>query len=929
MNTTTSSTSSNATFSVNEIYSQWMLQSALSPAEQKKIQTIQSEIAATTNFYSLFSTFSGPSLDDDELNYGNNINTTTTNNESSSSQKQDNNPESSSITSSSSKDDEIQEDKKIETLVEFYTWFEDIENIQQVSQLNKYKSYQTQLETMKQVCEQVWAELGYGIQYLNNLEKEYIVVSTKTGELHKSCQELGNEQVQLEVLLTTLNHKLDYFNQYHQLLSNLHTLKSTLPIPSPSTLLTPSFSLTPWFPLLSSSFTILSSLLQFLTTHPSLLSLSQWKLQFTFLHTQYLNLLTSMLTGIFTSLPTPPQSPLKDNNSLTHHLQGLSLCKKLSGILKLYVNNAHTPPPLLGLWRGIRSKKHLNYNWREIVQELHIHSSELWRIMRGIGEGLLRTLLIYEYEIWEGWWGGGQGGQWGGEYVEGVREGMGRGLWEYVRPLIIAERKMEGLAMVIGVVKEIGGLDSTTSSSLSSIRSISTNSSTGSSGGGNKAGMIVKYAMTSLMIPILCDCQERLIYLAQRFIKEEIESFSPSNTSNTNKEEKKEWWGSVEKGLECVRNLYMSVDVKIFESLAYEVVEGCIHNLTKWKHSSYRKRLPIPPLTPPSSSTPSSTPAVALDKKEEKLRIEIEDELWMIHNLGVLKEQLAPLKLNFVQFEVVLDFSNLKDYLHRYWEKEQNQIRHEVIITTSTSSSSSPSSSPSPIIASSPSSSPSSSSMVASHHDDHFRKGFIEAATPHLKENRNDSRKDLDNELIKSQKQLILILMKDQTELLASWITRANAFLNSNKPPPPSSPSSPSSSPTNNNNTTTTSTTPTPTTTAVIVKELKEQGFGKVENVIQQVIEPSWGSSGHKLKVRIEPIEVYLNNVYTRVYYVYIMTMLRDNLMQCWTELLKIVEENYNLEQFEQLKVVDPRSQILELFNSYLTKTNNNNNAKK
>lgn len=69
---------------------------------------------------------------------------------------------------------------------------------------NNNTSLQVARVTNYQICTQeLLSEIKATLRFLDALESEYKVVSTKTGELHRACEALVQEKVRLELLSLT------------------------------------------------------------------------------------------------------------------------------------------------------------------------------------------------------------------------------------------------------------------------------------------------------------------------------------------------------------------------------------------------------------------------------------------------------------------------------------------------------------------------------------------------------------------------------------------------------------------------------------------------------------------------------------------------------------------------------------------------------
>ena len=58
-----------------------------------------------------------------------------------------------------------------------------------------YRSYAEQLRSYRDHCDSILKEVEKALDYLKELEKQHIFVSTKTGALHEACEQLLEDQV--------------------------------------------------------------------------------------------------------------------------------------------------------------------------------------------------------------------------------------------------------------------------------------------------------------------------------------------------------------------------------------------------------------------------------------------------------------------------------------------------------------------------------------------------------------------------------------------------------------------------------------------------------------------------------------------------------------------------------------------------------------
>ncbi|KAL4220407.1 Golgi transport complex subunit 3 [Mactra antiquata] len=115
----------------------------------------------------------------------------------------------------------ITNEGKIENAQQFFSWFADVESeIEKESDL-PYRSHISELEAHRGQCDQVLEEVSAGLEYLMDLQQQYINVSTKTNALHEACEHLLAEQTRLINTAESISNKLSYFNELDSISSKL------------------------------------------------------------------------------------------------------------------------------------------------------------------------------------------------------------------------------------------------------------------------------------------------------------------------------------------------------------------------------------------------------------------------------------------------------------------------------------------------------------------------------------------------------------------------------------------------------------------------------------------------------------------------------------------------------------------------------------
>ncbi|BBH08158.1 sec34-like family protein [Prunus dulcis] len=153
---------------------------------------------------------------------------------------------------------------------------------------------------------------------------------------------------------------------------------------------------------------------------------------------------------------------------------------------------------------------------------------------------------------------------------------------------------------------------------------------------------------------ILADVHERLTFRARTHIRDEIANYFPldedldypaklersvaDNLETTTADENlvfKTWYPPLEKTISCLSKLYRCLEPGVFTGLAQEVVEVCSTSIQKASKLIARRSSPM------------------------------DGQLFLIKNLLILREQIAPFDIEFSVTHKELDFSHLLEHLRR------------------------------------------------------------------------------------------------------------------------------------------------------------------------------------------------------------------------------------------------------------------------
>lgn len=160
-------------------------------------------------------------------------------------------------------------------------------------------------------------------------------------------------------------------------------------------------------------------------------------------------------------------------------------------------------------------------------------------------------------------------------------------------------------------------------------------------------------ALETSMRRILSDVQERLIFRAQTYIKDEVGNYrataddldfpaklvralkAKADGAEDDENTATNWYPPLERTLTCLTKLYRCVEIKTFAGLAQEAVSLCADNIA-------------------GAARTVATKASAVD-----------GQLFLIKHLIILREQIAPFNAEFSVSVKDLDFTHMRGHMRR------------------------------------------------------------------------------------------------------------------------------------------------------------------------------------------------------------------------------------------------------------------------
>lgn len=229
-----------------------------------------------------------------------------------------------------------------------------------------------------------------------------------------------------------------------------------------------------------------------------------------------------------------------------------------------------------------------------------------------------------------------------------VVEPLGHALYDLLRPEVVVLNDMEALCDLVDIIKGEIIEDRLARH-------------------GEQAASMRPFAQRTL-----ADTQERLIFCAQTFVRDEVGGYRPkkedlatfsraaaaadagadasASASASGAGAPLRWYPTVERTLWALSKLYRTVDVGIFSGLAQEATSVCTGSLLG----------------------ASRLVAAAAAASGEPLRGALDGQLFAIAHLVYLREQIAPFDAEFVSTQKELEFSHMREYLRRVLSGDQS-----------------------------------------------------------------------------------------------------------------------------------------------------------------------------------------------------------------------------------------------------------------
>ncbi|XP_034225114.1 conserved oligomeric Golgi complex subunit 3 isoform X2 [Prunus dulcis] len=507
---------------------------------------------------------------------------------------------------------------------QFYKWFTDLEAALKSETEEKYRHYVDTLTERIQTCDGILGQVDDTLDLFNELQLQHQAVATKTKTLHDACDRLLIEKQRLIEFSEALRSKLNYFDELENITTNFYSPNMNV--------LNENF-----LPLLKR----LDDCISYVESNPQYAESSVYLLKFRQLQSRALGMIRSHVLSVLKGASSQVQAAIRSSGGSK---ASVSEGVEASVIYVRFKAAASELKPVLEEIESRSSRK----EYTQILAECHkLYCEQRLSLVRGIvhqrisefakkealpsltrsGCAYLMQVCQLEHQLFYHFFPSSA------EDVSSLApliDPLSTYLYDTLRPKLIHETNVDFLCELVDILKVevLGEQLSRRSESLAGLR--------------------------PTLERILADVHERLTFRARTHIRDEIANYFPldedldypaklersvaDNLETTTADENlvfKTWYPPLEKTISCLSKLYRCLEPGVFTGLAQEVVEVCSTSIQKASKLIARRSSPM------------------------------DGQLFLIKNLLILREQIAPFDIEFSVTHKELDFSHLLEHLRR------------------------------------------------------------------------------------------------------------------------------------------------------------------------------------------------------------------------------------------------------------------------
>lgn len=508
---------------------------------------------------------------------------------------------------------------------QFYKWFTDLEAALKSETEEKYRHYLDTLTERIQTCDGILGQVDDTLDLFNELQLQHQAVATKTKTLHDACDRLLIEKQRLIEFSEALRSKLNYFDELENIATNFYSPNMNV--------LNENF-----LPLLKR----LDDCISYVESNPQYAESSVYLLKFRQLQSRALGMIRSHVLSVLKGASSQVQAAIRSSGGSK---ASVSEGVEASVIYVRFKAAASELKPVLEEIESRSSRK----EYTQILAECHkLYCEQRLSLVRGIvhqrisefakkealpsltrsGCAYLMQVCQLEHQLFYHFFPSSA------EDVSSLApliDPLSTYLYDTLRPKLIHETNVDFLCELVDILKVevLGEQLSRRSESLAGLR--------------------------PTLERILADVHERLTFRARTHIRDEIANYFPldedldypaklersvaDNLETTSQADEnlvfKTWYPPLEKTISCLSKLYRCLEPGVFTGLAQEVVEVCSTSIQKASKLIARRSSPM------------------------------DGQLFLIKNLLILREQIAPFDIEFSVTHKELDFSHLLEHLRR------------------------------------------------------------------------------------------------------------------------------------------------------------------------------------------------------------------------------------------------------------------------
>ncbi|CAB4288068.1 unnamed protein product [Prunus armeniaca] len=508
---------------------------------------------------------------------------------------------------------------------QFYKWFTDLEAALKSETEEKYRHYVDTLTERIQTCDGILGQVDDTLDLFNELQLQHQAVATKTKTLHDACDRLLIEKQRLIEFSEALRSKLNYFDELENIATNFYSPNMNV--------LNENF-----LPLLKR----LDDCISYVESNPQYAESSVYLLKFRQLQSRALGMIRSHVLSVLKGASSQVQAAIRSSGGSK---ASVSEGVEASVIYVRFKAAASELKPVLEEIESRSSRK----EYTQILAECHkLYCEQRLSLVRGIvhqrisefakkealpsltrsGCAYLMQVCQLEHQLFDHFFPSSA------EDVSSLApliDPLSTYLYDTLRPKLIHETNVDFLCELVDILKVevLGEQLSRRSESLAGLR--------------------------PTLERILADVHERLTFRARTHIRDEIANYFPldedldypaklersvaDNLETTSQADEnlvfKTWYPPLEKTISCLSKLYRCLEPGVFTGLAQEVVEVCSTSIQKASKLIARRSSPM------------------------------DGQLFLIKNLLILREQIAPFDIEFSVTHKELDFSHLLEHLRR------------------------------------------------------------------------------------------------------------------------------------------------------------------------------------------------------------------------------------------------------------------------